>query len=514
MAIVIIQGEEEKRKGIHFEFDSDAPPLGEGGMGMVMLGWMVDRRSGQRREVAIKFLYSDLPPHVIARARREAGVQLRNDCLIEMMGFVETADRDELGQHTVRYHVVSEYLRGVTLDQLMQGKVTDHRDEIIPFAQELHGKYLNDPYHFAITVVRSVLSGLMALHDAGYIHRDIDPSNIMVTANGKIKLIDFGIAKKTVGKNTKESSYTVDGQFIGKPKYAAPELARGLVDAQSAPTDLYAVGIMLFQLVTGHVPFDGDMAEVLDMQLNKKLPLSQIKQKQLREVIGTATQKKKTMRFQSAAEFRVAVDKLMPLAYPEKSLDFNKLFKFGGIAAALLLIAGGAAFGISKIGSSDSVADDPVPSGPIAVKDTLPSYTVAKAMLMDQATAAEGIRHLQRLSDNGDADATFLLSRIYFSSPQNIRVTDFSDTVSTIRQNLGNPVDNVRAHNLLIKAVNQDSDNVRYLFELGLDYKSDSRGASIIRDSALYYLDKAQKVAISTGNDAYLNAIRPRISNL
>lgn len=338
MASVRIQGESERLKGIYYEYNPSDSPLGVGGMGKVFKGWCCSETSDQRREVAIKFLYSDLPSHVIARARREAAVQLRNDNLIEMLGFVETSEKDELGQPVVRYHVISEYLHGVTLDKLLTGNVCDHKGNVIPFAQELYGKYMNDSYSFALTIIRNLLSGLMALHDAGYIHRDIDPSNIMITSNGKIKLIDFGIAKKLNGNNTKESSYTVDGQFIGKPKYASPELVRGLVDSQNATTDLYAVGILLYQLLVGKVPFDGEMAEVLDMQLNKKMPLHNVKQKQIKEVIKTATQKKRSQRYQSAAEFRVAVDKLIPLQYPAKTFDFKIVGISVGAAAVVGLL--------------------------------------------------------------------------------------------------------------------------------------------------------------------------------
>ena len=353
MASVRIQGENERQKGIYYEYNPSDTPLGEGGMGKVYRGWLCSESTNQRREVAIKFLYSDLPTHVIARARREAAVQLRNDNLIEMLGFVETSGKDEIGQPVIRYHVISEYLHGVTLDKLLEGNVCDHKGNVIPFAQELYGKYLNDSYSFALTIVRNLLSGLMALHDGGYIHRDIDPSNIMITSNGKIKLIDFGIAKKINGNNTKESSYTVDGQFIGKPKYAAPELVRGLVDSQNSTTDLYAVGILLYQLLIGKVPFDGEMAEVLEMQLTKNIPLHNVKQKQIKDVIKKATQKKRSQRYQSAAEFRVAVDKLVPLQYPAKTLDIKTISISIGSAAALI----GIVFGVINLLNNSDTPD-------------------------------------------------------------------------------------------------------------------------------------------------------------
>lgn len=527
MAIVRIQGENERLKGIYFEYDSSEQPLGEGGMGKVFKGWCCSEMTNQRREVAIKFLYSDLPSHVIARARREAAVQLRNDNLIEMLGFVEIKSRDELGQPVLRYHVISEYLHGVTLDKLLEGKVTDHKGNVIPFAQELYGKFMNNPYGFALTIIRSLLSGLMALHDAGYIHRDIDPSNIMITSDGKIKLIDFGIAKKISGNNTKESSYTVDGQFIGKPKYAAPELVRGLVDSQNAATDIYAVGILLYQLITGKVPFDGEMAEVLEMQLTKKLPLFNIKQKQTKDVIRKATQKKRSDRFQSAAEFRVAVDRLIPLQYPAKSLDL-KMVSIVAASIAILIFGG---IGLSHILKSDGVdisqpdpktdliaensdnSDKQQPSVDIAAQNSK-QYRHAVSLLYNPSTAHEGFSLLQSLANDRNYEAAFLLSRLYFNSNESVKIGAFSDSIATFRKNLNIAPQNEEAHRLLKSAVAINPEDYRSLFELGCDYKSKRRGAVTNKDSANIYLNKANQLARKAGDKAYLKAIADRLDNL
>ena len=196
MPKVKIQGESERLSGIYYEFDPSSQPLGEGGMGKVFKGLRVDEQSGMTRAVAIKFMYSDLPDNVIERARREASIRLRNDNLVEMLGFIEIDKRDSLGNVARRYHVVSELLDGVMLDDLLNGCTVGKNGEEIPFAQQLVNERNTDPYRFAVRVIRSILSGLMALHDAGYIHRDIDPTNIMVTRDGHIKLIDFGIAKQ------------------------------------------------------------------------------------------------------------------------------------------------------------------------------------------------------------------------------------------------------------------------------------------------------------------------------
>ncbi|MCM1517053.1 MAG: serine/threonine protein kinase [Pseudoflavonifractor sp.] len=520
MASVRIQGENERRKGIYYEYDPADAPLGEGGMGKVYRGWCCSEMTNQRREVAIKFLYSDLPPHVIARARREAAVQLRNDNLIEMLGFVEINAKDEVGQPIVRYHVISEYLHGVTLDKLLAGNVCDSKGNIIPFAQELYGKFLSNPYGFALTVVRNLLSGLIALHDGSYIHRDIDPSNVMVTSDGKIKLIDFGIAKKLNGNNTKESSYTVDGQFIGKPKYAAPELVRGLVDSQNVTTDIYAVGILLYQLLTGTVPFDGEMAEVMDMQLNKKMPLHNVKQKQIREVIKTATQKKRSLRYQSAAEFRVAVDRLVPLQYPAKVIDVKTVSMIAVSAAALVgLIMGGVSL-INRSGTDEmAVPDNDVIAEVVHTDDhhqqtVSDSYQRAVTLMSDKSTAGQGLSMLRTLADNRDYQSAFLLSRLYFNSNESVRIGDFSDSIALFRNNLGMKAQNQEAHRLLKNAVSINSMDYRSLYELGCDYKSKRRGATFNPDSAYIYLSKAKQLAVQAGDQDYEREIAKRMVNL
>ena len=524
MATVRLQGDKEKRLGVYYEYNSSDVPLGEGGMGKVYKGWLCNESNNQRREVAIKFLYGDLPPHVIARARREAAVQLRNDNLVEMFGFVETNGRDEIGQPIIRYHVISEYLHGVTLDKLLEGDVCDYIGNVIPFAQELYGKFLNNSYNFALTIVRNLLSGLMALHDAGYIHRDIDPSNIMITSNGKIKLIDFGIAKKVNGNNTKESSYTVEGQFIGKPKYAAPELVRGLVDSQNSTTDLYAVGILLYQLLVGKVPFDGEMAEVLEMQLTKKMPLYNVKQKQIKEVIEKATQKKSSQRFQSAAEFRVAVDKLVPLQYPAKTTDFKAI----GITLGSVAVLVGLIIGVIHIFSNKefygSKPSELVTQNISTEKEfrnqennspkLTSSYNQAVALLSNKNTANKGLDMLKYLADNKDYDSVFLLSRLYFDSPESVKIGVFADSVVLFRNNLGISAQNREAHRLLKNAVALNSEDYRSLFELGCDYKSKKRGATFNTDSAFIYLNKARKLAIEAGDKEYEQAIAYRMINL
>lgn len=310
MANIILQSEKSKQRGIHYQFNSSDKPIGEGGMGKVYRGLCVDERTGSTRPVAIKALNSDLPESAYQRAIREAQMQFRNDNLVEMLDYIEVEERGTTGEIRKHSYVISELLIGVSLFDIFEGKTKDFEGEDVSYAVKMLQEYKNDPEHFAITIVRSILSGLMALHDAGYIHRDIDPSNIMLTAEGHIKLIDFGIAKHMKTLTTGDKALTVAGKFMGKPEYASPELALGDISHQNQTTDIYAVGILLYQCIVGHTPFEGTRYEVLENHLKNKLPLNKVKNRSLRTVIATACEKKQEYRYQTAAQMRVAIENL------------------------------------------------------------------------------------------------------------------------------------------------------------------------------------------------------------
>lgn len=335
MAIIKLQTEQEKRKGIRYEFDTADAPIGEGGMGKVCKGVCINERTGATRPVAIKFMFDDLPASAYERARREAEIQLRNDNLVEMLGFIETQETLMGGEIRKHYHVVSELLTGVSLYDVLEGKTKDRDGEDVSFAVKMLQDYKNDPEHFAQIIVMNVLSGLMALHDAGYIHRDIDPSNIMLTSDGHIKLIDFGIAKQMNNLTTGDKGLTVAGKFMGKPEYAAPELALGDIKHQNQTTDIYAVGILLYQCILGHTPFEGARHEILEMQLKKKMPLSKIKNKALRNIIATACEKKQELRYQTSSQMRVALENIRG---NRQAMSSKKKFSIIGIVACLILI--------------------------------------------------------------------------------------------------------------------------------------------------------------------------------
>lgn len=309
MAIIRLQGKQEKEAGVYYEVDSSSTPIGEGGMGKVYQGKSVNTKTGVTRPVAIKFLFMDLPEQAIERARREASIRLRNDNLVEMLGFIET-DENRDGKIVKHYHVVSELLHGVSLSDIIQGKCTDPSGKEIPYARKLMNDFQKQPDHFAKTMIKACLSGLMALHDAGYIHRDIDPSNIFITDDEHIKIIDFGICKQMKNLTTNDKALTVAGAFMGKPEYASPELALGDLKHQNQTTDIYAMGVLLYQCITGNVPFEGTRFDVLDKQVKEKIPLKDVQNKELKRIITKATEKRQELRYQTAAEMRVDLESM------------------------------------------------------------------------------------------------------------------------------------------------------------------------------------------------------------
>lgn len=306
MAVIRLQGEYEKKIGIYYEVDPNLQPIGIGGMGRVYEGICVNERTHQSRPVAIKFMFEDLPSHAIERARREASIHLKHNNLIEMLGFIETFDSTGTGQ-VRHYHVVSELLHGVSLSDVLKGKNVDFKGQKVDYVMKCQQKLAKEPEEFAKDIVRNVLAGVSVLHDKGYIHRDIDPSNIMLTADGHIKLIDFGIAKKLDSINI-SSDHTQIGSIVGKPKYAAPEICLGDIASQNVTTDVYAIGILLYQLICGHVPFSGSANDIIQDQIKKDVPVGNIRNKALRAIVKQATEKQQQNRFQSAAEFRLALD--------------------------------------------------------------------------------------------------------------------------------------------------------------------------------------------------------------
>lgn len=343
----ILQSENEKKNGFYYEYDPFSKPIGEGGMGVVYKGSRVNIATGGRQIVAIKAMKDGLPDEVYDRARREASIQLKNDNLVEMMGFISNNEQEFGGRVIRRYYVISEFLNGVVLTDLLKGNFKDRDGIEIPYAKQLYTRYVSDKESTVVEIIKRVLAGIMALHDKGYIHRDIDPSNIMVTKEGNLKMIDFGIAKDVTNLNTHDGLRTSTGKFIGKAEYAAPELVLGDVRSQNFTTDVYAIGVLFYQLFVGKLPFDGPQYDVLQKQLKKNLPINNIPYRKYKSIVKKATAKNQTDRYQSCVEMRMAIDTATD------GFDWG----VAGKTAAIIFVTGALGFGGFKYFTSEKVND-------------------------------------------------------------------------------------------------------------------------------------------------------------
>lgn len=334
--IVKIQSANEKQAHIYYEYESTGMPLGQGGMGTVYQGCCF--REGDRTQyipVAIKRLaYST--PELVARAMREASVQIEHDNLLRMYGFVPNFEHDPLTNgRVIRYYVVMESLQGVNLDDVLNAMCTDKFGRECEFAKQLYLQYLTNRHDFVRVIMSAVLAGVSALHEAGFVHRDLDPSNVMVTHDDKIKIIDFGISKKINVAHAPAPQVHVSGNMMGKVDYAAPEMIRGDVPNHNFSTDIYALGIMAYQLCTGKLPFSGTRDEVARCQMEVPVPVGDITDEPLREVIRKATEKNQQDRYQSVdellADFRLKefmaqeTERFMALT-PDSSLQELDMF--------------------------------------------------------------------------------------------------------------------------------------------------------------------------------------------
>ncbi|MFH7597684.1 protein kinase [Streptomyces racemochromogenes] len=214
--------------------------LGEGGMASVYLAY----DSALDRQVAIKTLHSELGREASFRERfrREAQAVAK----LSHTNIVSVFDTGEGtvtfgaggGDEAVMPYIVMEYVEGQPLGSVLDADVR---------------QYGAMPADKALKVTADVLAALETSHEMGLVHRDIKPGNVMMTKRGVVKVMDFGIARAMQSGVT---SMTQTGMVVGTPQYLSPEQALGRgVDARS---DLYSVGIMLFQLLTGRIPFDAD----------------------------------------------------------------------------------------------------------------------------------------------------------------------------------------------------------------------------------------------------------------
>ncbi|MFI2761050.1 protein kinase [Streptomyces echinatus] len=284
--------------------------LGEGGMASVHLAYdtVLDR------QVAIKTLHTELGREQAFRERFRREAQAVAKLTHTNVVSVFDTGEDELNGMATPY-IVMEYVEGRPLGSVLE-------QDIRQFGAM--------PADKALKVTADVLAALEISHEMGLVHRDIKPGNVMTTKRGVVKVMDFGIARAMQSGVT---SMTQTGMVVGTPQYLSPEQALGrAVDARS---DLYSVGIMLFQLVTGRLPFDADSAlaiayahvqeePVAPSSVNRALPPA------VDALVARALKKNPNERFPTAesmraeclrvaASFQAAPPSIVPGAGPQQS---------------------------------------------------------------------------------------------------------------------------------------------------------------------------------------------------
>jgi serine/threonine protein kinase len=274
--------------------------LGEGAMGTVYRALDMQLE----REVALKSLRSELArrPDIVERFREEAKLQgkLENIHIVRLYQFLREG---------TEFFMVMEFVKGKTLSELLRER-----------------RRLTPPE--AITIMDQALSGLGYAHKRNIVHRDIKPANIMINEDEIVKVADFGIAR-LVGS----ARQTKLGSIVGTLEYISPEAVQG--NDATAVSDIYSCGILLYELLSGRLPFDSpNEYELARAQVKDKPPaLRQFAPEvptRLEKAVMKALSKKPADRFQSAAQMAQELKSCLPgqggaEAQPEKSF-WNKLW--------------------------------------------------------------------------------------------------------------------------------------------------------------------------------------------
>lgn len=261
--------------------------LGRGGMADVYKAY----HPSLDRYVAIKVLHDFLSEGAdfLARFRREA----RAVAALRHPHIVQVYDFDAEGE---LYYMVMEFVDGGTLKAKLQ--------EMAALGERL-------PLSEVARIVRQVAEALDHAHAQGMLHRDVKPSNVVLDTSGRAFLTDFGVARIFSG-----TQFTASGALIGTPAYMSPEQGRGL--PLTAATDIYSLGVVLYELVTGQAPFDADTPfAIIFMHVNDPLPLPSSLRSDIPEalerVILKALAKDPEDRYQSAPQMLLALQRAMTL---------------------------------------------------------------------------------------------------------------------------------------------------------------------------------------------------------
>jgi protein kinase-like protein len=303
------------------------PVLGQGGFATVFRA----RDRTLNRDVAVKVMdTAGAPsPSLAERFVREAQTIAR----LEHPNIVPIY---EVGEPADLLYIVMRCVDGPSLRQLLGSTPNHHLS-------------LGD----AGRVTRQVADALAYAHAEGVVHRDVKPDNILLDKRGQVLVTDFGIAKAAQAATA--AQLTVEGMIIGTPQYMSPEQAAG--DPVDGRSDIYSLGIVLYQMLSGSAPFDGDSsAKIIALQLTAVPPdIRTIRPDvtpELARVLGRMLEKDPAQRFQSAAEVSRAVVEALPSAarnrvLPRRQRILSMALKWlvglgtAGCIAGLAFIAGG-----------------------------------------------------------------------------------------------------------------------------------------------------------------------------
>jgi len=291
--------------------------LGAGGMGEVYRAR--DTRLG--RTVALKILPTHLRtnPQLLARFEREARA-------IAGLNHPYICTLHDVGRHDDIDYLVMELIEGETLSSRLRGGRLSIEE--------------------AVRLTREVAEALAAAHAKGIIHRDIKPSNILVSSGGHVKVVDFGLARSSSlfqsGESTREEP-TEPGVLVGTPRYMSPEQALG--QPLDPRTDLFALGVVLFECLTGELPFEGAtryeyLQNLLSGRVKSVGELRPDVPANLQAVVGRCLERDASKRLDSAAWLAAELDRIAR-GDSGQGLKSRRLFKLavaGGVVAAVALL--------------------------------------------------------------------------------------------------------------------------------------------------------------------------------
>ncbi len=255
--------------------------LGEGGMGVVYLAEDLELR----RKVALKLLspHYTSNPDAKARFKREAqaAAALTQPNIVTIY---------EVGEHGNQSYIAMEYVEGESLADLMSRQRLTVEE--------------------SIAIVIQLCQGLSKAHRAGIVHRDLKPANILIDKDGQVKIVDFGLARIS-----DVSKLTLDGKVMGTPNYMSPEQVKG--ETSDRRSDIFSVGIILYELLTGECPFRGDqqLAVLYAIAHEAPLPLAHYLQNisgELQSIIDKALQKDLASRYQNIDELLNDLQRELP----------------------------------------------------------------------------------------------------------------------------------------------------------------------------------------------------------